>query len=74
MMEMAAQNGALTPEVMQEFLKQQTAQKMADTLPNGEQSVVETTPAAPPSPSCPSCKNTIQTDWKACPFCGTTLS
>ena len=26
MMEMAADNGALTPEVMQEFLKQQTAQ------------------------------------------------
>ena len=30
MMEMAAQNDALTPEVMQEFLRQQTAQKAVD--------------------------------------------
>ena len=30
MMEMAAQHGALTPEVMQEFLRQQTAQKAID--------------------------------------------
>ena len=30
MMEMAANNDALTPEVMQEFLKQQTAQKAVD--------------------------------------------
>ncbi len=74
MMEMAAQNGALTPEVMQEFLKQQTAQKMADTLPNNEQSVVQSSPVVPESPSCPSCKNAIQTEWKACPFCGTILS
>jgi len=59
---------------MQEFLKQQTAQKMADTLPNNEQTVVETSPAVTASPSCPSCNNAIQSDWKACPFCGTTLS
>ena len=30
-MEMAAETGNLTPEVIQEFLKQQTAQKEADT-------------------------------------------
>ena len=30
MMEMAAEHGALTPEVMQEFLRQQTAQKAID--------------------------------------------
>ena len=30
MMEMAAENDALTPEVMQEFLRQQTAQKAVD--------------------------------------------
>jgi len=38
MMEMAAQHGALTPEVMQEFLRQQTAQKAIDGNDSGDSS------------------------------------
>ncbi|MEC7589891.1 MAG: hypothetical protein VX483_05020, partial [Candidatus Thermoplasmatota archaeon] len=43
MMEMAAENDALTPEVMQEFLRQQTAQKAVD----GSGIEVEAAQAAP---------------------------
>ena len=66
MMEMAAQQGALTPEVMQEFLRQQTAQKAID----GNNS---DTPATPPVAAvCRKCQATLMPDWKACPHCGST--
>lgn len=66
MMEMAAEQGALTPEVMQEFLRQQTAQKAIDgTNPNA--------PTTPPVAAlCQKCQATMMPDWKACPHCGST--
>jgi len=64
MMEMAAEQGALTPEVMQEFLRQQTAQKAID----GTDSVA---PSAPPIAAvCQQCQATMMPEWKACPHCG----
>lgn len=66
MMEMAAQQGALTPEVMQEFLRQQTAQKAIDGSNSG-------TPTTPPVAAvCQKCQATLMPDWKACPHCGST--
>jgi hypothetical protein len=64
MMEMAAQQGALTPEVMQEFLRQQTAQKAID----GTDSISQATP--PVSSVCQQCQATMMPGWKACPHCG----
>ncbi len=66
MMQMAADNGALTPEVMQTFLEQQSAQKGLDN----------TTPAPQvndPISMCESCGKQIQIGWKACPHCGINL-
>ncbi len=65
MMEMAAQNEALTPEVMQEFLRQQTAQKAVDG-PGGD---VEKTDEY----LCNSCSKPVMVGWNACPHCGITL-
>ena len=71
MMEMAAEKGALTPEVMQEFLKQQTAQKAVDgsggELPSSSSQVQQ-------SNDCPSCGKAIQAEWSTCPYCGFALS
>ncbi len=64
MMEMAADNGALTPEVMQEFLKQQTAQKAVD----GSGGLSATN-----SPKACSCGTALLPGWKACPNCGTPI-
>ena len=69
MMEMAANNDALTPEVMQEFLRQQTAQKAVDG-PGGE---TEQTSQGSNQQMCPSCSKPIMAGWKACPHCGITL-
>ena len=70
MMEMAAENGALTPEVMQEFLKQQTAQKAVDgsggDIPSSSSEIKE-------SNDCPSCGKAIQSSWNTCPYCGFAL-
>jgi len=70
MMQFAAENEALTPEVMQEFLKQQTAQKAVDG------SVTEISSAGSGSStiitnSCANCGNSLQAEWQACPSCGT---
>ena len=65
MMEMAANHGALTPEVMQEFLRQQTAQKAVDTT--GGKSTNN-------SPTACSCGTTLLPGWKACPSCGTPIA
>lgn len=65
MMEMAADSGALTPEVMQEFLRQQTAQKAVDGA--GSESVKN-------SPKACSCGTEILPGWKACPSCGTPIA
>ena len=70
MMEMAAQNDALTPEVMQEFLRQQTAQKAVDG-PGAESR--DTTENNANNSICPSCSKQIMPNWKACPHCGITL-
>ena len=67
MMEMAAEQGALTPEVMQEFLRQQTAQKAID----GSDSEAPTT--QPKDPVCPQCQAAIMPGWKSCPHCGFAL-
>lgn len=71
MMEMAAQNGALTPEVMQEFLRQQTAQKAIDGESQGS-TPASPPPMAPPANQCQSCNAVMMPDWKACPHCGWT--
>tara|TARA_B100001741_G_scaffold41662_1_gene29854 strand:+ start:1554 stop:2759 length:1206 start_codon:yes stop_codon:yes gene_type:complete len=65
MMEMAAQNDALTPEVMQEFLRQQTAQKAVD----GSGGDVEKSNEY----LCNSCSKPVMVGWNACPHCGITL-
>ena len=66
MMKMAADSGALTPEVMQTFLEQQSAQKG-----QGNPSPVpqETGPIA----TCGQCGEQIQLGWKVCPHCGISL-
>lgn len=64
MMEMAAAQGALTPEVMQEFLRQQTAQKAID----GSETSNEPTP--PMTATCSQCQAALMPDWKVCPYCG----
>ena len=70
MMEMAAQNDALTPEVMQEFLRQQTAQKAVD----GPGIESQDSPQNNTNNSiCPSCSKQVMPDWKACPHCGIAL-
>ena len=69
MMEMAANNNALTPEVMQEFLRQQTAQKAVDG-PGGE---FEPSADSSKEPTCQSCSKPIMAGWKACPHCGIAL-
>ena len=66
MMKMAAESGALTPEVMQTFLEQQSAQK-------GHDSKVAVAPEQTPSSSCPSCGVDIQVGWQVCPHCGISL-
>ena len=67
MMEMAADSGTLTPEVMQEFLRQQTAQKAVDGAGG------EVKGSTPVSSAC-ACGFTIQPGWKACPSCGTPIA
>tara|TARA_B100000674_G_scaffold47605_1_gene32867 strand:+ start:5030 stop:6250 length:1221 start_codon:yes stop_codon:yes gene_type:complete len=69
MMEMAAQNDALTPEVMQEFLRQQTAQKVVDG-PGGE---LESASNKPEEYMCSSCSKPVMVGWNACPHCGISL-
>ena len=65
MMAMAKEAGALTPEVMAEFLKQQTAQKAID----GDGTENRQTQA--PTQMHQSCCNIpIQPGWSACPSCG----
>jgi len=65
MMSMAKEAGALTPEVMAEFLKQQTAQKAID----GDGTENRQTQA--PTQMHQSCCNIpIQPGWSACPSCG----
>jgi hypothetical protein len=72
MMQMAADQGSLTPEVMQTFLEQQSAQKSHD---QSIQAPVSGGASAPPvTPGlCSSCGTAIQADWKACPKCGNGL-
>ena len=67
-MEMAAETGNLTPEVIQEFLKQQTAQKEADT---GSNEPVKDTVS---TPKMCNCGTTIMPGWKVCPTCGVPIS
>ena len=66
MMKMAADNGALTPEVMQTFLEQQSAQK-------GHDNSSTNTPEQAPSSSCPSCGSSVEAGWQVCPHCGISL-
>jgi hypothetical protein len=66
MMKMAADNGALTPEVMQTFLEQQSAQK---GQPDSQPASQETGPIT----TCGNCGGQIQLSWQACPHCGTSL-
>jgi len=66
MMQMAADNGALTPEVMQTFLEQQSAQKSHDNATPSPQ-------VNAPNSACQSCGNQVQIGWMACPHCGNNL-
>ncbi len=65
MMEMAANNGALTPEVMQEFLKQQTAQKAVDSSGAPTPNMAQQTCA---------CGTSLSPGWNACPSCGSPIA
>lgn len=65
MMEMAANSGALTPEVMQEFLKQQTAQKAVDGSGSTNTNMAPQTCA---------CGTVLAPGWKACPSCGSPIA
>ena len=65
MMQMAADQGALTPEVMQTFLEQQSAQKTHEKTPSESEGGVIVT--------CDSCGENIQIGWQACPHCGNAL-
>ena len=67
MMKMAADSGALTPEVMQTFLEQQSAQKSHDSP------VEATGQTSGPTSNCGNCGNNVQLDWQVCPHCGNTL-
>ncbi len=69
MMEMAAQNDALTPEVMQEFLRQQTAQKAIDG--SGAENSSETNNSQ--QYDCKQCGKPVMMGWNACPHCGIQL-
>ena len=69
MMEMAAENDALTPEVMQEFLRQQTAQKAVD----GPGSSPEASAEKPNEYLCAKCSKPVMSGWNACPHCGIIL-
>lgn len=64
MMEMAASEGALTPEVMQEFLRQQTAQKAIDGTDDNS------APTTPMTATCQQCGSALEHGWKVCPHCG----
>jgi hypothetical protein len=66
MMKMAAEQGALTPEVMQTFLEQQSAQKSHDNTQSSP-------PESPGISTCNSCGGNIQMGWQACPHCGNTI-
>ena len=70
MMEMAAQNDALTPEVMQEFLRQQTAQKAVDG--SGAANSYEDNNLQ--EYDCRQCGKPVMKGWNACPHCGIQLS
>jgi hypothetical protein len=63
MMEMAKDAGALTPEVMSEFLRQQTQQKVVDS----------DSPAPAPQGNNCNCGTALQPGWKACPNCGSAI-
>jgi len=69
MMEMAAQNNALTPEVMQEFLRQQTAQKAVD----GSAGEADDGPSNATEYNCNECGKPVMVGWNACPHCGISL-
>lgn len=69
MMEMAAQNDALTPEVMQEFLRQQTAQKAVDG--SGAENSYENNNLQ--EYDCSQCGKPVMKGWNACPHCGIQL-
>jgi hypothetical protein len=69
MMKLAAENNALDTNVMQEFLRQQTAQKSVDGTGVVQSSPPQSPPSLPPSNVC-ECGTTLQPGWKVCPSCG----
>ncbi|MDP7001635.1 MAG: hypothetical protein QGH90_07005 [Candidatus Poseidoniaceae archaeon] len=76
MMRMAADNGALTPEVMQSFLDNQSTQKQADQpLPSGASSKQpsDNQPAPTSASSICQCGQVLSSEWLACPSCGTQI-
>ncbi len=85
MMRMAADNNALTPEVMQSFLENQSKQKQADatmadaTAAGGSLNVGTSATSAQAAPSASAttksceCGQVIADGWLACPSCGATL-
>jgi hypothetical protein len=79
MMRMAAENGALTPEVMQSFLENQSKQKQADatmadaTAAAGSQNVGSSASPPPATTKTCECGQVVADGWLACPSCGATL-
>ncbi|MCS5534971.1 MAG: hypothetical protein NZ802_03870 [Candidatus Poseidoniales archaeon] len=79
MMRMAAENGALTPEVMQSFLENQSKQKQADqtmaesTSATGSPNVGTADTSPPETTKSCECGQVVADGWLACPSCGATL-
>jgi hypothetical protein len=83
MMHLAADSGAMTPEVMQEFLQQQTAQKEAEQegAGGGQTINISTTGDSNPDAAadsatesiCPHCSGEVESGWNVCPNCASPL-
>lgn len=77
MMHLAAEQGALTPEVMETFLNNQSTQKQADQPREGnpQSTVINTSTTTTNLPENLSrtcgCGQELQIGWSACPMCGT---
>jgi len=77
MMALAAEKGALTPEVMQTFLDNQSTQKQADQPGQTPVTTPSTTETGTINPQATvqicNCGQVLQNTWAACPMCGKQL-
>ena len=70
----AAEQGAMSPEVVQTFLEQQSEQKRADQVITASGGAPAASGSATVLPGlCGSCGTEVQNTWNTCPNCGKTL-